>query len=116
MPNIVDTRIVLLFSLVSLALSFADTTTATQTLSAAICAIYDIVKNLLPIFGFVLFVLAGVVYAGGNFFGAETRAKAQGWAMNMIVGALIAFIISILGPVLLGAFGYTSACGVTFTP
>jgi len=83
------------------------TTTASATLSAVICNLYKVFKDLLPVIGFVLFVLAGVAYAAGNFFGAEVRAKSTGWAMNMIVGAIIAFVLNILGPLILNSFGYT---------
>ena len=34
---------------------------------------------------FTMVVLAAVVYVGGQFFGAETRAKATVWAQGMIV-------------------------------
>lgn len=96
-------------------LVFAQTTAGAGALSNVLCAIYNIIKDLLPVIGFVLFVLAGVAYAAGNFFGAEMRAKATGWAMNMIVGAIVAFILSILGPIILKSFYTTlpSLCGVT---
>ncbi len=99
------TFVVLLLSV----LIFAQTgSTAASTLASVVCNLYTIFKTLLPVIGFVLFVLAGVAYAAGNFFGAEMRAKATGWAMNMIVGAIIAFILNIVGPVILNSFGYTS--------
>ena len=72
-----------------------------------ICTLF---ASILPVIGFVLFVLAGVAYAAGNFFSAEIRAKATSWAMNMIVGAIIAFLLWIIAPTLIGAFS-----GVTYT-
>jgi len=77
------------------------------------CAMKDIcnmVSGLLPIMAFVLFILAGVAYAVGNFFGAEMRAKAIGYAMNMLTGAIIALILSIIGPTIITSLG-----GGTFT-
>jgi len=76
------------------------------------CAMYDLCvmfETLLPIFAFVLFILAGVAYAVGNFFGAETRAKAIGYAMNMLTGAIIALLLGIIGPTILGALMPTTS-------
>ncbi|MEM3369940.1 MAG: hypothetical protein QXE90_03780, partial [Candidatus Micrarchaeia archaeon] len=92
-----------LFTIVFLSLIFstvfAQSTTYTTDSSSvqlqkAICQVYCILSGILPVMAFVLFVLAGVAYAAGNFFGAEMRAKATGWAMNMITGAIIALILS----------------------
>jgi len=76
-----------------------------------ICAMKQICylfEGLLPILAFVLFILAGVAYAVGNFFGAEMRAKAIGYAMNMLTGAIIGLILSIIGPSLLSALSGTT--------
>ena len=100
----------LLILSVFLGLAFADDTTTTYTagqatsISKIMYSLCNIINDLLPIFGFVLFVLAGVAYAAGQFFGAEMRGRSMGWAMNMVVGAIIAFILYALGPVILTAF------------
>lgn len=80
-----------------------------SSLCTAMASFCDLLVAVLPIMGFVLFVLAGVSYAAGNFFGAETRAKAQGWAMNMITGAIIAFVLWALGPILINALAPAGA-------
>ncbi len=74
-----------------------------QNIKNAICAVYNLISGILPVMAFVLFVLAGVAYAAGNFFGAEMRAKATGWAMNMITGTIIALVLSAIGPSILSA-------------
>ncbi|MEM3431569.1 MAG: hypothetical protein QW783_03435 [Candidatus Micrarchaeia archaeon] len=104
----------ILFLLLLSQFLFADTTTTTNQLENAICAVYNLIKDVLPVMAFVLFVLAGVAYAAGNFFGAEMRAKATGWAMNMITGAIIALILSAVAPSILGKlYGKSfTACGV----
>jgi uncharacterized membrane protein YraQ (UPF0718 family) len=53
-------------------------------------------KNLLPIVVVALFALAAIVYAIGQVFGAEMRSKATSWAMNMVVGGIVALIIWLL--------------------
>jgi hypothetical protein len=50
----------------------------------------------LPIIVIALFALAAIAYAAGQVFGAEMRGRATGWAMNMVVGAIIALIIYLL--------------------
>jgi len=103
--KISDAGKMLLLLVLSMGLVFAaaGTTGATQIneLMGDIC---DLINGLLPIFAFVLIVLAATAYAAGQFFGAETRAKAVGWAMNMVVGAIIAFIIYMVGPIIISAF------------
>ncbi len=74
-----------------------------ENIKNAICTVYCLVNTLLPTIAFVLFVLAGVAYAAGQFFGAEMRAKTVGWAMNMITGAIIGLILAAIGPSILGA-------------
>ena len=72
-----------------------------------VCAVYCLVTGLLPIIGFLLIALAGAVYAAGQFFGAQMRAQTSGWAMNLIAGAVISFIIVAIGPVIINAM-YTN--------
>ena len=96
--------IILLTSLV-----FADTA---ATISAVVCSIYGVITGIMPILALLSFVLAGVMYAAGQFFGAEMKAKAQGYAMSLLVGAFIALIITILGPTIVKAMWNTeNICG-----
>jgi hypothetical protein len=54
------------------------------------------ITTALPIIVIALFALAAIAYAAGQVFGAEMRGRATGWAMNMVVGAVIALIIYLL--------------------
>jgi len=77
-------------------LVFAQTggsTQASSKLKTTLCDLYKDLKSIIPTVAFVLFVLAGVAYAGGQFFGAETRAKAISWSMSMVTGAVIGLLI-----------------------
>ena len=69
----------------------------------------DIHSLLIPI-GFLLVVAASVIYAGGQIGSAEMRGKSQGWATWALVGAIISFVIAMLGPSLITAM-YTDAAG-----
>ena len=93
--------------------------TAAQKLNCVMKQICCIVKGVLPIIAFTLFVLAGVGYGIGNFFGAETRAKAQGWGMSALVGAVIMLVIYMLGPTIIISLYGTPTAGIgvggTFT-
>ena len=62
------------------------------------------VKNLLPIVVILLFVIAALVYGVGQIFGAEMKSKAQSWATNMVVGAIIGLIIWVLTKPILSLF------------
>jgi hypothetical protein len=61
------------------------------------------VKSLLPIAAMLMVVLAGVIYAGGQIMGAETRARANVWATACLTGALIAILIVVVAPPVLNA-------------
>jgi len=107
--------IILLILLFALNFIYADdatcsTTTDSSKIKHAVCAVYDVVNDVLPVIAFVLFVLAGAVYAAGQFFGAEMRAKAVGWAMNMITGAIIGLILEAVLPSVLTSLGGASSC------
>jgi hypothetical protein len=102
--KISDAGKMLLLLVLSMGLVFAATgTTGATQINELMGDICDLIDGLLPIFAFVLFALAAVSYAAGQFFGAETRAKAVGWAMNMIIGAIIAFVIYIVAPIIISA-------------
>jgi hypothetical protein len=109
--------LILAFGFVSATSCVAGTTcgslSGAAALNCAMCQVCLLVSGLLPIMAFVLFVLSGVVYAMGNFFGAETRAKAIGYAMNMLTGAIIALLISIIGPTIINALLPSTATQVT---
>jgi hypothetical protein len=87
-----------------------STSSASDKLGATICNIYCMLNAILPIIAFTLFVLAGVAYGVGQFFGADTRAKAAGWGMSALTGAIIMLIIYIMGPVIITAL-YPSSAG-----
>ena len=94
--------------------SVPSTATAQTTLTNTLQGICSLAATILPVIAFVLFILAGVAYAAGQFFGADTRAKSIGWAMNMITGAVIAFLLWIIGPLIIaGLSGNTYTIGAT---
>jgi hypothetical protein len=61
------------------------------------------VRSLLPVAAMLMVVLAGVIYAGGQIMGAETRARANVWATACLTGALIAILIVVVAPPVLNA-------------
>ena len=84
----------LFVSLFLFTFSFAQTATqSSEKLKTTLCNLYSDLNSVIPTVAFVLFVLAGISYAGGQFFGAETRAKAISWSMSMVTGAVVGLII-----------------------
>ena len=75
----------------------------------------DIYKLLIPI-GFLLVVAAAVIYAGGQVGSAEMRGKSQGWAVWALVGAIMAFVIAMLGPALISAMYSTGPVDFSSCP
>jgi len=93
----------------------ATTSTATTKITGLIKDIYCMLKNILPILVFTLMVLAGVAYGIGNFFGADTRAKAQGWGMTALTSGIIALIIYLLGPMIIAGLYSDTITTITCT-
>ena len=96
--------LVLLLSVFSLVFAQAGGQGAGQAsskLKTTLCDLYADLHSIIPTVAFVLFVLAGVSYAGGQFFGAETRAKAVSWSMSMVTGAVIGLLIMQVASVLI---------------
>jgi len=85
-------------------LTFAASTVSVGPINSALCSVKQIVVAVLPTLALVLFFLAGLAYAAGQAFGAETKAKAQGWAMSLILGGIIGIILAVIAPIIIGAF------------
>ena len=82
-----------------------DPGVATGPLSQVNNAVNQLCKGLrqmLPIAAMLGIVLAGVIYAAGQMMGAETRARANVWATAALTGALIAIMMAVVGPAVLG--------------
>ena len=95
------------FSLIILlgfaALGAATTPPTTDDLVNGMRCLCGTVVSLMPAICLLLIMVAGVVYAGGQVGGAETRAKAQGWATTMVIGAVIGIMLSIILPAFIKA-------------
>jgi len=89
------------FVLMSIAFAAVPTNDASTKISQLVCTVYNILNGVFPIIVFTLFVLAAVAYGFGQFFGADTRAKAAGWGMACLTGAIIMLVIYLIGPVII---------------
>ena len=58
---------------------------------------------MLPVVAMLMIIFAGVIYASGQIMGAETRARANVWATACLTGALIAILIVVIAPSVLGS-------------
>ena len=83
---------------------FASTSAMASTIAAALCDFQVLVYTILPTLALIMFLFAGLAYAAGQVFGAEMRAKAQGWSMSLLVGGIIGIFIAVLAPILVQIF------------
>jgi len=95
---------VFLALLLAVGVASATVTSIASQLAGNICTVKYLIFGLLPTIALVMFLLAGLVYAAGQAFGAETKAKAQGWAMSLLVGGIIGIVLVVLAPALLSIF------------
>ena len=98
-------KLLTLLFFVNLVLGDATSVISVATsLATAICTVKWLVYGMLPTIALVMFMLAGLAYAAGQAFGAETKAKAQNWAMNLLVGGVVGIVLEILAPAILNIF------------
>ncbi|MCX6776159.1 MAG: hypothetical protein NT130_04915 [Candidatus Micrarchaeota archaeon] len=85
-------------------ISATSTSGMASNIAASLCSFKVLVMGILPTLALILFLFAGLAYAAGQAFGAETKAKAQGWAMSLLVGGIIGIVLAVLAPLLVGIF------------
>ena len=89
----------------------AQPSTAVDFLAASLGDLCHGIQDLIPTTAMMLVMFAAVIYASGQFFGAETRARANVWATSCITGAIIGIIISTIAPDILSQLaGQTVSC------
>jgi ABC-type multidrug transport system permease subunit len=97
-------RHVFLALLLAMGVAAATLTSIASSLKSQICTVKYLVYGLLPTVALVMFLLGGLAYAAGQAFGAETKARAQNWAMALLVGGVIGVVLVILAPALVSVF------------
>jgi hypothetical protein len=99
------TKIILLLLLVCLmAPVFAGTSAMASNIAKSLCSFQVLIYTILPTLALIMFLFAGLAYAAGQVFGAEMRAKAQGWSMSLLVGGIVGIFIAVLAPILVTIF------------
>jgi hypothetical protein len=98
-PSIVFRRAISSLLIISLGHALhAQPTTAVGFLAQSLGDLCHGIQDLIPTTAMMLVMFAAVIYASGQFFGAETRARANVWATSCITGAIIGIIISTVAP------------------
>ena len=92
----------ILIAIVMMASAVAAASTVLSSLNTAVFQLCAGLRSLLPIASMMGIVLAGVIYAAGQMMGAETRARANVWATAALTGALIAILMAVVAPAVLG--------------
>ena len=73
-----------------------------NTLTSQLCGIVNGVRTIIGVLALVMFLVGGVLYSAAHFMPAAGQIKAnmQGWAMGMILGAVVGVILVILAPII----------------
>ena len=106
--------IFVILALVSAAFAASGISGLSQV-SSAMSALCVGLTQMLPVAGMLMIILSGVIYASGQMMGAETRARANTWATAAVTGAMMAILISVISPSVIGAV-YGSEVSCTSTP
>ncbi|MEM4335591.1 MAG: hypothetical protein QXL47_01540 [Candidatus Anstonellales archaeon] len=83
---------------------------APQKIMNALCGFYIYLESLLPVIIIILIIFAAVIFAAGQVLGAETRSRANVWATAMLIGALIAILVALIGPWVMQELGFPIPC------
>ena len=117
LPNIKATIYLVLAATLISNLAIAQSSSSLQTaVSEQLCGIVNFVRAIVGILAVVLFILGGVLYAVGHFLPAtgNVRAGMQGWAMGMLMAAIIALILFIIAQPLVSMItGLGAAAGAS---
>jgi len=117
LPNIKATIYLVLAATLISNLAIAQSSSSLQTaVSEQLCGIVNFVRAIVGILAVVLFILGGVLYAVGHFLPAtgNVRAGMQGWAMGMLMAAIIALILFIIAqPLVTMITGLGAAAGAS---
>jgi len=57
-----------------------------HSISYGLCDFKLLTIQILAPTAVLLFLFAGIAYAAGQAFGAQTKVRAQGWAMSLLTG------------------------------
>ena len=94
--------------------SSGSSSSLVSAVSTQLCGIINFVQAVVGTLAVVLFMLGGVLYAVGHFLPAtgNVRASMQGWAMGMLMAAIIALVLFIAAPSIVSMIaGFGSAAG-----
>ena len=73
-----------------------------SAVTSAMSSLCGGLTTMLPVAAMLMIILAGVIYASGQMMGAETRARTNVWATAALTGALMAILIAVIAPSVLG--------------
>ena len=80
-----------LFGFVGTNLAFAQA----NTISSALCGVYNLIHSVVFIIGLVLIIIGGVMYAAAHVMPGQMKSSLQGYGMGMIVGGIAGIIIAL---------------------
>ena len=110
----------IILSVLMVSVAFSQGGTATTQISRALNDLRDVFCGILPALIGALVLFAAVIFAAGQMVGAETRARANVWATNMLIGAAIGILVYVLVPWFLGMLfsgaGWTITCAPSSNP
>ena len=98
--------------IVLMALPLLSAVNGMTALKNALTSLCTGLTSMLPVAAMLMTVLGAVIYASGQMMGAETRARANVWATAAVTGAMMAVLIAVVAPSVIGlVYGSTVSCG-----
>ena len=93
------------------ALPLLSAVSGVSALSSALGSLCSGLTSMLPVAAMLMTMLAAVIYAAGQMMGAETRARTNVWSTAALTGAMMAILISVASPSVMGmVYGSEVSC------
>jgi hypothetical protein len=85
----------------TLAFSQSTNSTASTSVTSALCKIYNTIRNVIFLLGLTLAILGGAIYAASALMPGSHKAGFQGYGMGMIIGGVLGVAIAVAAPYIL---------------
>jgi hypothetical protein len=93
------------------AVASAQNTAATGA-TAALCQIFNTVRNIIFLLGITLVILGAAVYAAANIMPSQSKGGFQGYGMGMIIGGIIGVAIAVIAPYVINLIVSSAGSGI----
>ncbi len=82
-----------------------NASTIAQAVNTQLCGFVDNIRTVVGVVSLIMFLFGAVIYGIGHLLpnAGKFKDNAQGWAMNMLMGAILGIILVLAAPFVINA-------------